>query len=120
MDHIFLQEVRLQVLLGVTDDERSRPQEVLLDLEMDFDTRAAGLSDQLQDTVDYAAVHRTIERAATQHPYHLIEALAETIASEVLREFHFPRVRLLLRKPGALRHRQVGAAAVEIERRPHG
>ena len=120
MDRIFLQEVRLQVLLGVTDEERSRPQEVLLDLEMDFNTSAAGSSDQLQDTVDYAAVHRTIERAAAHRPYHLIEALAETIASEVLREFHFPRVRLLLKKPGALRHRHVGASAVEIERRPHG
>jgi len=120
MDHIFLHEVRLQVSLGVSDEERSQPQEVLLDLEMDFDTSAAGASDDLRDTVDYAAVHRTIESAAARQPYHLIEALAETIAADVLRQYHFPRVRLLLRKPGALRHRNVGAAAVEIERRPHG
>lgn len=120
MDRISLLDIRLQVLLGVSDEERSQAQEVLLDVEMDFDTSHAGASDQLADTVDYSAVHQTIVRAATRQPYHLIEALAETIAAEVLREFHFPRVRLLLKKPGALCQRHVGAAAVEIERRHHG
>jgi dihydroneopterin aldolase len=120
MDRISLREVRLQVLLGVSDEERSRPQEVLLDLEMDFDTSRAGASDLLTDTVDYSAVHSAIAAVAASRPFHLIESLAESIAASVLREFRFPRVRLLLKKPGALRHRNVGAASVEIERRLHG
>ncbi len=120
MDRIFLHEIRLTVYLGVPAAERSRTQEVFLDADLGFDTRPAGLSDDVHLTIDYAAVLRTIHRVAVAHPYALIESMVERIAAAILEEFPAEEVRLRLRKPAALKAEGVGYAAVEIVRRRDG
>ena len=49
----------------------------------------------------------------------LIETLVEAMAARILERFPVMSVRILLKKPAALRHRGVGAAAVEIVRQRH-
>ncbi|WP_321475794.1 dihydroneopterin aldolase [uncultured Paludibaculum sp.] len=119
MDKILLVGVHLTVNLGVPHEERSIPQEVILDLEMEFDTRPAGESDDFKQTVDYAAVHTTVRRVATERHYSLVECMAERIAAAVLLEFPVAGVRVLLKKPAALRARNVDYPAIEILRRRH-
>lgn len=120
MDKILLNGVHLSVHLGVPPAERSLLQEIVLDVEMEFDTRPAGESDVFAQTVDYSAVHSTIRRVATEQPYSLVECMAERIAAAVLAEFPIESIRVLLKKPAALRARNVDCAAVEIVRRRHG
>lgn len=120
MDKILLHGVHLDVHLGVPDTERSLAQTVLIDLELSCDTRRAGESDHFHDTIDYSAVHRAVRGAATERPHALVEALAERIAAAVLAGFAVEAVRVRVRKPGALRDRQVDWAGVEIVRERHG
>lgn len=120
MDKILLTGVHLTVNLGVPPEERSIPQEIVLDVEFEFDTRPAGESDDFKRTVDYAAVHTAIRSIATERPYSLIECMAERIAAAILARFPVESVRVLLKKPAALRGRKVDYPAVEILRRRHG
>lgn len=120
MDKILLIGVHLTVNLGVPPEERSIPQEVVLDIELGFDTRPAGESDDFKKTVDYAAVHTVVRRVATEKPYSLVEAMAARIAAAVLEAFPIENVRVLLKKPAALRGRNVDYPAVEIIRRRDG
>jgi dihydroneopterin aldolase len=120
MDKIILSAIRLSVHVGVPDEERRHPQEIVCDLTMAFDTRLAGASDNVADTVDYSAVHRALVRVSAERHYALVEALAERMAAAVLAEFPVAEVRLLLRKPQAMRDRGVDYAAVEIVRARHG
>lgn len=120
MDRILLHDIRLTVYLGVPVAERSRTQEVFLDVSLGFDTRPAGLSDNFHDTIDYAAVLRTIQRVATANPYFLVESMAERIAAAILAEFPATEVQLRLRKPAALKDEGAGYAGVEIFRRRDG
>lgn len=117
MDKILLNGVKLDVHIGVIEEERATAQTILADLELEYDVRSAGLSDDVTKTVDYAAVHQAVESAATGRRYALIEALAEAIAAAVLDRFEVDSVRVRIRKPGALRSRGVDWAGVEIIRR---
>jgi dihydroneopterin aldolase len=47
--------------------------------------RAAGTSDDLADTIDYAAVAAAVERVLTGERHRLLERLAERMAEEALR-----------------------------------
>jgi dihydroneopterin aldolase len=118
MDKILLTGVHLDCHLGVPEEERNVLQEIVVDLEMGLDLRPAGRSDSFADTIDYARVRRTMEETAARRPYVLVESVAETIADELLRLY--PRaveVKLLVRKPRALRQFRLDSVGVAIVRR---
>lgn len=117
---IQLRGARVMARVGVPDEERAWPQQLIIDADLDFDIRAAAAADDCALTIDYAAVRATFERVAAAHPYRLIETIAERIAAALLDEFPTPRVRVLVKKPAALRSLGVDYPAVEVTRNRHG
>jgi 7,8-dihydroneopterin aldolase/epimerase/oxygenase len=117
MDKIILSGVSLECRIGVPDAERSRPQQILVDLEIDVDTRSAAATDDINDTINYSKVLDRLEELADTSEFRLIETLAGRIAECVLRFPLATGVLLRLRKPGALASRGVAYAAVEIFRK---
>ncbi len=109
-DRVFIEDLRIQTVIGVYDWEREITQTVSLDLEMDFDIRPAAASDHIDDTLDYKAVAKRLIAFVEGSEFQLVEALAERCAGIVLDEFPVSRVRLKLSKPGAVR----GSSAVGV------
>jgi len=72
---------------GVHQEEHKIGGRYEVDVEMSFDFAPAAQSDQLQDTVDYAAVYRLIQEQVTGHRFYLIERLAYQIAQQLLQAF---------------------------------
>ena len=102
MDRIFLRGMRFMACHGVLPHEREVPQPFEVDVEMGLDLRAAGESDDLDDTVNYAKVYRTVSSIMNGASKRLIESLAEEIAEDLLRDFDALRwVRVTVHKPAA-------------------
>lgn len=101
-DWVFVQGLKVDTVIGVFDWERRIRQRVVFDLDLQLDIQTAGQSDDLRDTVDYAAVSQRVIAFTNMASYELIESLAEAVASLLLREFALQRVRLRLSKPGAV------------------
>jgi dihydropteroate synthase len=85
-DRIALEGLRCLARVGVSDDERRHPQEVVVDLELRLDLRRAGVEDRLELTVDYAAVATRIRELLEAEPAALLEALAERVVAALLVE----------------------------------
>ena len=113
-DIVYLRGLRLEAVIGVNEWERNIRQELALDLEMTTDNRIAAASDQLSDALDYQAVADSVQALAAASQYHLVESLAEAIASHVLSEYAVDGLTLRLTKPGALPG--VTEVGVEIHR----
>ena len=118
MDIVFIEDLRIQTVIGVFDWEREITQTVSLNLEMGFDISRAAQSDQIDDTLDYKAVSKRLISLVENSDYQLVEALAEECARVVLAEFPVNWLRLKLSKPGAVRGSS--AVGVEIERGDKG
>ena len=102
MDRIFLRGMRFMACHGVLPHEREVPQPFEVDVEMGLDLRAAGESDDLDDTVNYAEVYDVVSTVLTVARKYLIEAIAEKIADDLLRDFDSLRwVRVTVHKPTA-------------------
>ena len=102
MDRIFLRGMRFMACHGVLPHEREVPQPFEVDVEMGLDLRAAGESDDLDDTVNYAKVYDVVSTVLTVTRKYLIEAIAEEIADDLLRDFDSLRwVRVTVHKPTA-------------------
>lgn len=109
-DMVFIEDLRIQTVIGVFDWEREITQTVSLDLEMAFDIQAAADSDAIDDTLDYKAVSKRLIQFVESSEFQLVEALAEHCARIVLDEFPVEWLRLKLSKPGAVR----GSSAVGV------
>jgi dihydroneopterin aldolase len=116
MDTIFLNDLRVETVIGIFDWERKVRQTVSIDLEMATDIRRAAATDAIEDTLNYKAVAKRLIGFIEASDFGLVETLAERIAEIVVTEFDVPRVKVTLHKPGAVRgSKDVG---VIIEREP--
>jgi len=119
MDRILINAARLSAHIGVSDEERAQPQDLVFDITLLHDLREAGESDDFSKTICYAEVIREVEGILAK-PFHLIEAVAETVAARVLADFAVEEITVRVRKPGAFPGRSIDHAAVEITRRRDG
>ena len=100
MDRIFLRGMRFMAFHGVLPHDLQIPQPFEVDVEMGLDLRAAGKADDLRQTVNYAEVYDVVSTVLTVTRKYLIEALAEEIADDLLRDFDVLRwVRVTVHKP---------------------
>ena len=114
MDHVFIEGLEIEALIGIYDWERRIRQPLVFDIEMAFDNRVPAASDAIEDTLNYKAVSRRVVEYVSQSDFGLVETLAERVAQIILTEFGVQRVRLKLSKPGAVRGAR--AVGVTIER----
>lgn len=101
---------------GVNPEEQTLGQRFEVDVELRCDTRPAGLSDDLHRTINYAHVYKVVKQIVEEHRFALLEALAETIAMHVGRQFAPESVRVCVRKPHVPIKGVLDYVAVEIER----
>jgi dihydroneopterin aldolase len=83
-DRIELRALRVDAICGVLPHERTTPQPLEIDVDIDADLSKAGITDDLADTIDYGAVTAEVERIATTLAPELLEHMAEVIAGDVL------------------------------------
>ena len=103
MDIIYLNDLRIDTVIGIYDWERQTKQTVILDIQMGTDIRRAAESDSIEDTINYKAVAKRLFSFVGDSEYELVETLAEKITEILINEFNIPWVRLQLNKQGALR-----------------
>jgi FolB domain-containing protein len=113
-DKVEVRDLLVRGVIGVNDWEREVEQDILVNLTLFADLRAAAAEDDIDDTVNYRTVAKAvIEHIKTHEPF-TVEALAADIARICLSQPNVTRARVRVEKPGALRFaRSVG---VEIER----
>jgi len=113
MDRIFIENLRLDCLVGVTDEERRQQQKVIVDVSLAIDLSHASTSKRLDDTVDYREAKRQISQFVSSGEFLLLESLAEGIASLTLHNFKVEGVVVRVRKEKYSVEPSIG---VEIER----
>lgn len=113
-DTVFIEGLVVETVVGVYDWEREVTQKLVVDLEMAWDNRVPGRSDEVADALDYAAVSARVETCLQELRPKLLEYGAETLAATLQGEFGIRWLRLVIRKPGAVPSAQ--SVGVRIER----
>lgn len=102
MDTVYLKGLEIFAYHGVNPEEKEDGQLFILDIAVDADLSIARRTDSLSDTVNYAALRKTVERAFTAEKFDLIERAAQVVCEAVLRDFpKVQRVTAMVKKPNA-------------------
>lgn len=114
MDQIIIKDLLIRGIIGVNDWERENPQDILINISLFVNLKHAGLSDNIEDSVNYRTVSKNVIKHVEVIKRYTVEALAEDIAAICLSDSRIQRVIVRVEKPGAVRFaRSVG---VEIDR----
>jgi dihydroneopterin aldolase len=73
--------------IGTTEAERAQAQRLLITVELAHDFTSAAASDNLADTIDYAAIAQRLLQFGDGCHWELIETLAADIAAMILEDF---------------------------------
>lgn len=83
-DEIRIKGLKLYAYHGVLQEEKEKGQEFTLDITMHLNLTPAGVTDDLDKTVNYAAVCEEVAELFSKYSYNLIESAAEEIADMIL------------------------------------
>ena len=118
MDKIFLNDMKVETVIGIWEWERKIRQIVAIDLEMSADIRKAAASDSVEDTLNYKSVAKRVQAFVGESSFQLVETLAENIAAIILDEFDVSWVKVRVDKPGAIRGAKGVGVLIERGSRP--
>ena len=118
MDIIFLDELKVDTVIGIWEWERRIRQTVVIDLEMSADIAKAAATDDVADTLNYKSVAKRVQSFVADSSFQLVETLAERIAGIIRDEFGVAWVRVRVNKPGAIRGSKSVGVLIERGERP--
>ena len=102
MDRIVLHDIVAHGKHGVNPSERETTQPFRIDLVLHLDLSRAAASDDLHDTINYAAIHRRIVEIVGTRSYALLERLAAAILDDVASDGRIRTADISIAKPGIL------------------
>jgi FolB domain-containing protein len=98
MSRISIVDLEVSYCIGVTDEERAKPQRLLITVDMSYDFTSAALSDRLERTINYFDVSQELLKFGEGRNWRLLEKLATNIADLILTKHKPQSVFVLIKK----------------------
>lgn len=113
-DRIFITDLQLRCIIGINPEEREKRQDVLINVELAADLKPAGVSDNIDDAVDYKTIKQRIVELVEPSKFYLVERMAQRVAEICLENPRVQSAKVRIDKPSALRFAK--SVGVEIAR----
>ena len=113
---VFVRDLELMARVGIFEVEKRYVQRIVVSVDLAVVDDYDGTSDRLEDVVDYGRIVAAIRTIVDGEHFHLIETLAERIASASLEDRRILSVRVTIEKPDIL----PGCRSVGIAIERHG
>ena len=114
MDKVFISDLIVRGVIGISESERIQPQDIVINLTLFTDISIGAKKDSIEDCVNYRTVAKRVQQHVENAARYTVEALAEDIANLCLLDEKVKRVAVRVEKPGAVRFSK--SVGVEIER----
>ncbi len=98
MSRISIVDLEVHYCVGVNDEERAKPQRLLLTVEMNLDFGSAAISDRLEKTINYQALADDLLKFGENRNWKLLERVATNIADMILARYRPDSVWVELKK----------------------
>ena len=98
MSFITIVDLEVFYRVGISDEERAKPQRLLLTLDIKFDISSAAVSGRIGRTIDYYEVTQRLLKLGETRSWRLIESVATDVADKILSEFRPENVTVEVKK----------------------
>jgi len=98
-----IENIRLRTIVGIYEWEKKSKQDVIINVELEFDGAAAIKSDNIKDSVNYKTINKQIITLVENTNFDLIEKIAGDVLEIVMKDTKVQKATVKVDKPGALR-----------------
>jgi len=98
MSFITIVDLEVFYRVGISEEERAKPQRLLLTLDVKFDFSSAAVSGRIGRTIDYYEITQRLLKLGETRNWRLIESVATDVADKILSEFHPESVTIEVKK----------------------
>ena len=102
MDRIFVNNLKVECIVGILDYERITPQPLICSLELECDLKKAGETGDLDKSIDYARLSQRVKTYIIERKARLLEELGVELCDLILKEFRPKSVSVRLEKTQAV------------------
>jgi 7,8-dihydroneopterin aldolase/epimerase/oxygenase len=87
MSRISIVDLEVFYCIGVTEEERAKPQRLLITVDMGYDFSSAAMSDRVEKTINYFEVTQQLLKYGEGRSWKLLEKLATNIADVIMARY---------------------------------
>jgi dihydroneopterin aldolase len=98
MSKITIADLEVHYCIGVTDDERAKPQRLLVTVGITFDFSSASVSDRVEKTINYADVSQELLRYGDGRNWKLLERLVANMSDHLMAKYKPQSVNVEIKK----------------------
>jgi len=113
---IKIENLKLRTIVGIYEWEKKTKQDIVINVEMEFDGAKAIETDNIEDTVDYKNITKKIIVMVEESQFNLIERIAGEAMKIVMENVKVEKASVRVDKPGALRFTD-SVSVTQTERR---
>ena len=118
MDKILIRNLKIYAYHGVLDEEKANGQYFIFDIDASVDISLPCVTDNVEDTVNYALMVECVTEIFTSQKDDLVERAAQRVADGLFAQFEkISALRILLKKPSAPIDSDFDWVGVEINRK---
>jgi FolB domain-containing protein len=114
MDKVFIKDLLVRGVIGISDRERSQPQDIVINITLFTDITRGGRTDNIENCTNYRTVAKAVIAHIEQVSRYTVEALATDLAKICLDMPDVEEATVRVEKPGAVRFSK--SVGVEIHR----
>ena len=101
---IKIENLRVRTIVGIFEWEKKVKQDVIINIEMEFDGAEAIEKDEIEYTIDYKSITKKIISEIEEGNYNLIEKIAGDVMRIVIEDGRVLKATVKIDKPGAVRY----------------
>jgi FolB domain-containing protein len=87
MSKITIVDLEVSYHVGVTDEERAKPQRLLITVDLSFDFSSASVSDRIEKTINYYDLAQDLLKYGDGRSWKLLERLVANVADHILAKY---------------------------------
>ena len=112
--HVFIRDLLLPCSIGVHQHEKTKPQQIRINLDLAVKESTDALNDQIENVVNYEEIVIGVRALIARGHVNLVETLADDIATMCLEDIRVRSVRVQIEKLDVFE--DATSVGVEIER----
>jgi len=98
-----IENIRLRTIVGIYEWEKKNKQDIIINVELEFDGSDAMRSDKIEDSVNYKTINKEIVECVECGNFDLIEKIAGDVLGIIMKNKKIQKAKVKVDKPGALR-----------------
>ena len=113
---IKIKNLALRTVIGFKEWERKKKQDVVLNVEMEFEAKKAVESDSVEDSLDYKKIKNDIIAGVEASSFSLLESLADHVLKIIMDHSQVLAAKVEVDKPHSLRFAKSVSVVVSAQR----